>query len=421
MPQPINTVFTPRQHEVNKAIYITRPYLELALGNALTGAMHILIYGDSGCGKTWLYKKVLNDEKIKPVVANFANASRMQSLTQEFERLANAIDPIYETGYKETKGASVKIPVASGKLEHEAEYKIRDEEPFHRLLRLMSKPRGKRVSVLVIDNLEKIVAQDALMRELGDIITLCDDESYAKFNVRLMIVGVPRDVRAYFSKTLNQETVANRLLEIPEVTGMSHDLTQQFVHLGFVSMLDYKLTPQELKTWSKEIFELTMGIPQSLHELCYEIAIFCELREAIPKDAIKRASVRWVQRHMNQKRTVLETAMNKRNMKHGRRNQVLYALGRMTTESFAVSQVERAVRDLFKGSTQGLGLNVSDSLKRFARMREPLLRAGIAQGTYTFEDKRYQMVIRALLRVKGETVTIAPEERDLPFIPSTDY
>jgi predicted GTPase len=59
----IKKVFTPRNNTVNKKMYIHRKELELELKRKINGSKHILIYGDSGCGKSWLYKKVLSDEK----------------------------------------------------------------------------------------------------------------------------------------------------------------------------------------------------------------------------------------------------------------------------------------------------------------------------------------------------------------------
>jgi hypothetical protein len=53
----IDEVFTPRKTEVNENMYVVRGELEAALKNRLNGSQHIVIHGESGCGKSWLYKK----------------------------------------------------------------------------------------------------------------------------------------------------------------------------------------------------------------------------------------------------------------------------------------------------------------------------------------------------------------------------
>ena|ERR1700736_1401209 len=72
----IEEVFTPRKADVNEDMYVERKDLEEALKSRLFGSQHIVIHGESGCGKSWLYKKVLADGKVFWIGANFANASR---------------------------------------------------------------------------------------------------------------------------------------------------------------------------------------------------------------------------------------------------------------------------------------------------------------------------------------------------------
>lgn len=52
-------VFTPRQSEVNLDMYVHRPYHEKMLKRWLKETMHGFIFGESGSGKTWLYKNFL--------------------------------------------------------------------------------------------------------------------------------------------------------------------------------------------------------------------------------------------------------------------------------------------------------------------------------------------------------------------------
>jgi hypothetical protein len=50
----ITEVFTPRKADVNESMYVARGDLEAALKQRLLGSQHIVIHGESGCGKSWL-------------------------------------------------------------------------------------------------------------------------------------------------------------------------------------------------------------------------------------------------------------------------------------------------------------------------------------------------------------------------------
>jgi MoxR-like ATPase len=65
-------VFTPRAATVNQSMYIDRPQLERSTETALRVKFHIIIHGESGTGKTWLYKKVLADKSVPLHVINMA-------------------------------------------------------------------------------------------------------------------------------------------------------------------------------------------------------------------------------------------------------------------------------------------------------------------------------------------------------------
>jgi ABC-type ATPase involved in cell division len=82
-PIKINEIFTPRNPDVNSKMYVSRPDLEKCLYRSIEGSMHSFLFGESGNGKSWLYKKVFSEKNINYVVANCANASRKKSITDE--------------------------------------------------------------------------------------------------------------------------------------------------------------------------------------------------------------------------------------------------------------------------------------------------------------------------------------------------
>ncbi|MDP8965027.1 MAG: ATP-binding protein, partial [Cyanobacteriota bacterium] len=115
-------VFTPRASDVNESMYVNRPDLESALKKGLRSGMHLLIYGESGSGKTWLYKRVLKDAGVDVRIANLANASRLKSINAEFANLVNREQQARKTGYSEIKKADVSAVIASGSLQHQGQY-----------------------------------------------------------------------------------------------------------------------------------------------------------------------------------------------------------------------------------------------------------------------------------------------------------
>jgi Cdc6-like AAA superfamily ATPase len=110
----VNQVFTPRRTEVNKEIYVDRKKLETELCRALNGSLHPIVYGESGSGKSWLYKKVLADMNAEVLSVNCANATplRLGSLTEEIRSVVNVRRPKRMVELAEEMNAGIKAVFA---------------------------------------------------------------------------------------------------------------------------------------------------------------------------------------------------------------------------------------------------------------------------------------------------------------------
>jgi hypothetical protein len=159
----INEVFTPRRGEVNPLMYMDREELEDELRQGLAGSQHILLHGESGCGKSWLYKRIFNQEGVFYAIANLANASRHKSITKELENVVKRFRKTRKTGYKETKSTEGGVVVAKASLEHESEYEVGDNEPLEQCFCELKSAAGRKKCVLVFENLETIFALPDLM------------------------------------------------------------------------------------------------------------------------------------------------------------------------------------------------------------------------------------------------------------------
>jgi hypothetical protein len=90
--------------------------------------------------------------------------------------------------------------------------------------------------------------------------------------------------------------------------------------------------------------------------------------------------------------------MNERETKIGRRNQVLYVLGRLERKTFHIAEIESLLREEFPASTANVQLAVGQMLAELSGGRTPIIKRSPKGGTYQFKDARFAMAVRALLK-----------------------
>lgn len=388
-------VFTPRAAEVNSDMYIARPSLEGALQNALRGNLHIVIHGESGTGKSWLYKQNFSRTGVGFTVANLANASRLGSIAAELKNLVDREGKAKKTGYEEEKSAELDAGFANAGLSHLGQYEIGQMEPFEACLATLRKKAGRHPAVLVFDNLEAAFT-DPLLKELADLIILCDDDRYSQYAVKILIVGVPAGIKEYYYRTPHHATVANRLYELPEVSRLSKEECASLVRRGFIEKLKYKI--ERLEQFIKHVDWITDRIPQMVHEYCLEAAFIGEAGRALDEQQTFEADLAWVSKSLYHAYAVAEEHMNERDTKAGRRNQTLYALSLCEGEQFKAPEIEAIIRHEFPNSTETTALNVPQTLSQLASGDRPIIRRSPKGDAFTFADPRYRMVLRSMLR-----------------------
>lgn len=396
-PKP-EEVFTPRASEVNTSMFVERPNLEKALSDALKGTLHIIIHGESGCGKSWLYKHLFQRENVETVIANMANASRFGSFDAELKNLVDRDQEPQKVAFQETKDAGVNVGIASGGLGRASQYEIPKMEPFEACLRLLRQKAGRRQACLVLDNFERILNKRAILEQVADAVILLDDARYAQYAVRMVVVGVPGDIQQYFARLKNVSTVANRLQEVPEVARLEEHQARDLIHRGFVTELRYRIEDEAGVVGHIEW--ITDGIPQQLHEYCLAIARRAETNEGRVNRAVVFGAERdWMKESLVSDYTAIEALMNARETRAQRRNQTIYALGQFTGHDFRHSDIEQIVRDEFPASTEGVQLNISQLLGELASADNPIIRRTPKGDAYRFVNPKYRMCIRAMLDV----------------------
>lgn len=408
MKKKISEVFTPRRADVNHAMYVARPELESELRRGLEGSQHLLIYGESGNGKSWLYKNFFETEGCFYVAANCGNASRLKSITEELIDVAFPDGRTVREGYSETKGASANVAVASGKLEHESNYSLRPEEPLLAAFRELSRRARGKQTVVVLENLESIFANEQLMGELADIVILLDDSRYSQLNVKLLIVGTPAGVLEYFSRTKNQESVANRIFELSKVDNLDYDQVHELVVMGFNSELGLALTLDQAITIAKHVHNVTMGVAQRVHEYCEGLAHKIAANgDQFGAEQLEASDWDWLCTGLRHSYSVLESNLNSRDTAVARRNQVLYAIGKSKKQQFLSSDVETIIKREFPDTIPVTNMGTGSILSELARGDDAMLVRHPKTGFYRAKDPRYTMCIRTVLYKDPETGKVA--------------
>jgi len=402
----ISEVFTPRRADVNPKMYIDRPEHEKALERSVHGTKHTIIFGQSGNGKSWLYKRVAEQLEWSLYICNMSNASRRNSITEEIAYQLTSSERIL-TNASEGMDAKAKAVVAEGGLSSRRDYKVRQEDPLERAFREARAEAGKRPLVIALDNLEVIFKSENLMSELANILLLLDDPRYAKHNAKFILIGTPADIVEYYQKTENLEPVANRLQEIPPVRGLTKSQVYSLLYKGLVQQLGIRIPVDLLKLWTSRIHHSTLGIAQRVHEYGEQLAYAIEANKWIAKTGHEEAAEeQYVKDSLYQSYAVVDRCLNEKNTKAGRRNQVIFSLGLLPGATFDTNTVEKIVREEFPNSTKDVALGIGQILGELCSREMGLLRRTPRSTEYRFADPRYLMCIRMMLRKKNESETV---------------
>jgi len=395
----ISSVFTPRNESVNLDMYVERPELEKELLRSVKGSMNTLVSGESGNGKSWLYKKVLESEKINYVITNCANASRFGSLTTAIYKAVIPAGIASKTSYSETKKAGVSALAFEAGLEHEGAFEISQDEPLLTSFRWLARKSHGNPSIIVLDNLESIFSNTKLMQEIADIIILLDDSQYAAFSTKFLIVGLPCDVIEYFSKSKNSTSVANRIEEIRTVTGLSPNQVEEIITKGLIGALQIKLSPAQLNEISKHVHHITMGVAQRVHEYCEKLAYKIEDNNwGYETNLLHLADIDWLLIGLKQSYSVIEHSLNSRTTSISRRNQVIYSIGKIAKHQFDSNDIIKIINKEFPSTIPETNMGIGSILTTLSTGTSPLLKRNKKINSYQVLDPRYVMCIRIMLK-----------------------
>jgi hypothetical protein len=115
------------------------------------------------------------------------------------------------------------------------------------------------------------------------------------------------------------------------------------------------------------------------------------------REHLRLADAAWLKKGLSQASGTIAALVNERETKVGRRNQVLYALGKVNKRIFHVTDVESLVREAFPSSTADTALAVGQILSELTSGENPIIKRSAKGPTYEFKDARFAMALRVLL------------------------
>ena len=391
------TVFTPRAARVNASMYVDRPQFEQRLNDLFVGSKYVVIHGESGNGKTWLYKKVFSERNVHYEVVNLGQVATAGSLDGAFQQKLGELGHSDKTGEDSNTIAGARPWNTGIEQQTKRVYTYAVPNTFLSLVKQVRKrAKSDARSALVLDNFESIIEDTSALAQLAAVILTADDESFVESDVQIVLVGVPGNLKEVISKLSNASPVSNRLAELPEVARLTERESRDLMHRGFKEELELAIEAGFEGELFSEVMWSTDRIAQHIHELCLSIAQHAvRNRDIISRETLASAQAAWIQDSLSADLAVIEPSMNARETKVGRKNQVLFAMGACRDEDFKYSDIEAIVRDNFE--VNDATLNVSAILSGFAKLKNPLIRRTPKQDAWRFVSPKLKMAIRTKL------------------------
>lgn len=427
----VRDVFTPRRSEVNELMYVDRPNLEEILFESLDSEIHTFLFGESGNGKSWLYKKVFADHETEYIVINSGSIRSSESITTEI--LNSLIQPgtARKVAYDEDKGVSLDGVIAKGGIKHSGKYKVHQKSPLLEAFQEFFK-LSKQKKIIVIENMELMCQSNQLMSELADIIILLDDSNFSKYNINFLLVGLPSGAMEYYRTTENLESISNRIEEIPKVEGLNSNEVLKLIESGF-ELLKIEITGAEILELAMYVKSITLGIAQRVHEYCSCLSKEIESNQwNYKRHLIAQADERWLNMRLRQSYQVLTAHLPKSPDKDQFRYEVVYCISKIEIHEFtsysiaevydvqfppaielefeseieAVEESEaaeendtEAKHELDGGNVVGIEL----ILQSLSQSNKPLLKKIEDSDNYSIRDPRYIMCLKLMITKNSDT------------------
>lgn len=350
----IDSVFANRE-DYSEDRYIARNDCEKNVTRAINRFRYVFITGESG--KTWLTKNILSKMKYQYEYINLSEIALCGGLIEYIRDTFKEI----ETRRSETISAEANAIFASGGGKVIHEYRVNTDF----LWEFIKKYKKK---VVVFDNFESIIDNRKILNDISCLITLADDPRMQEHNPRFLIIGAVNDVVRYFQTMPNYQTIASRVKNVP-IYGFTDTETSNFVSKGFTKC---GFSSNSMSELSMKIHKLSGGLPQTVNDLCYYIAIeYCdngEYKLELDSEIMKRAERKWISERMLAEYSVIRGYFTENIADNELLNYVLFSMSKFDLREFSSSEI-RAQAEVAMGDNVKKGLSVKkvkDYIERLA-------------------------------------------------------
>lgn len=396
-PKRPEDVFTPRSALVNKTMYVSRPEYESELIRCIRSGYHIVIFGDSGCGKSWLYKKVFDDQRIEYTTLDLSSAKSADEVELLFLEACDSGEWREEQRVEE-RTRSIMPHDVGVKQTGTATFVRQDDPAFYQLCSAVRKKAGSKKAFVVLENLEHSIANSEIVNLLRSILLALDDKKLASLNVHICMVGVPSDIKTVLSDGDKFQTIANRVAEISEVQRMSKDQARLLILQGFRNELGLDLESSEYCV--SQIIYLTDRIPQYLQDVCLQVAFVAEEKGGIVSPGVvAEGAHNWVETNARQSRDFIETLLGKVRRRKDSKSRVIFAISKCETTDFYANDISEIIKNLLPISCSKHRIRVSTVLDGLCNGQSRLLKKDSSTLKYRIATPKLRSVLRHCLKL----------------------
>ena len=392
-------VFSPRG-EYNSDMYVNRPDYEREFADALETDLCIVIHGQSGTGKTWLTRRMLEKGEIYYKVVNLAGVATGGSIDSCFQQIMSREKWEIRSSRSETMSANITAGVAGGQLEATKvfENKVDYFYEFLKFMRHRAQDRNKK-RYIVFENMEAILDDSELIKQLANLITLVDDDEIAKFKTKFIIIGATKDIHQYLIKVNNVNTISNRICELRDITTLTVTQAKELMRRGF-EKVDIKFESNEIKDWCiEEYTRVTGAVPQRIHELCLVLAQNARRSTVnIGEKQINEAIGKWISTSLNKNYTYISRLLEQNKSSNSLKLRVLYAISQIDSLYFYIENIEKEMDKNFPVYEIPKNETIQEVIDGFCQCEPPLLvKTEDYFGEYSFEDYKCALCLRVIL------------------------
>ena len=384
---------------MNSVMYVNRPEHEDALRRGVQTGYNLVVFGDSGCGKSWLYKKVFKDEDIFYQIVDFSGAENVDDVDIQMLEIVSEYEEWTEKERKETSSTDIKPSrIGIGK-EHETTFERNEKSPFIRLLSAIRGFAGKRTSYLVLENLEYILDRPDIVRKIQMMLLALDDPNIGQHNVQICLVGVPSEIKEILADGNRYQTISNRVYEVPELTRIERRSVDLLVVRGLEQELEYNF---ESKTFCcGRIAFVTYQIPQYVHDVCLHVALRAEDQlNTVDPDTVDEAVQDWIRSNSRQGIEFIRKWIMADRSAKGVRAKTMFAISRLDKHFFEASDVTDVLRKEFPKTFGDSKIQTLRTLRTMTAGDDKFLKCDAERQLFRVSTPHLRSALRVCLKKK---------------------